>query len=123
MQSPSISPSNDPTSFLDEMDSIEEVVAMTGRPEEAEFLTDLGAAEVIGRDGYSEQGRPLAKERWAAAVDVVGGHVLANVCASLKYRGAVAASPPRSRHLRPRWHLRSSRQRRRPRQRPERPGR
>ncbi|WP_194097556.1 acrylyl-CoA reductase (NADPH) [Marivivens aquimaris] len=67
------------------------VVAMTGRPEEAEFLTDLGAAEVIGRDGYSEQGRPLAKERWAAAVDVVGGHVLANVCASLKYRGAVAA--------------------------------
>lgn len=67
------------------------VVAMTGRPEEAEFLKDLGAAEVIGREGYSEQGRPLAKERWAAAVDVVGGHVLANVCASLKYRGAVAA--------------------------------
>ncbi|WBL34067.1 oxidoreductase [Sinirhodobacter sp. HNIBRBA609] len=67
------------------------VVAMTGRPEEASYLQDLGAAEVIGRGDYSEPGRPLAKERWAGAVDVAGGQVLANVCASLKYRGAVAA--------------------------------
>ncbi|MCT2538919.1 acrylyl-CoA reductase (NADPH) [Sedimentimonas flavescens] len=67
------------------------VVAMTGRPEEASYLQDLGAAEVIPRGDYSEPGRPLAKERWAGAVDVAGGQVLANVCASLKYRGAVAA--------------------------------
>ncbi|MCE5975119.1 oxidoreductase [Sinirhodobacter sp. WL0062] len=67
------------------------VVAMTGRPEEAGYLQELGAAEVIPRGDYSEPGRPLARERWAGAVDVVGGQVLANVCASLKYRGAVAA--------------------------------
>jgi len=67
------------------------VVAMTGRPEEAGYLQDLGAAEVIPRGDYSEPGRPLARERWAGAVDVAGGQVLANVCAALKYRGAVAA--------------------------------
>jgi acrylyl-CoA reductase (NADPH) len=67
------------------------VVAMSGRAEEADYLKGLGAAEVIGREGYDQPGRPLAKERWAGAVDVVGGQVLANVCAAMKYRGAVAA--------------------------------
>lgn len=67
------------------------VVAMTGRPEEGDYLRGLGAAEIIGRDGYTEAGRPLARERWAGAVDVVGGHVLANVLAATRYGGTVAA--------------------------------
>lgn len=67
------------------------VVASTGRLEEAEYLRTLGASEVIDRAQFSEPGRPLQKERWAGAVDTVGSHTLANVCASLKYQGTVAA--------------------------------
>ena len=67
------------------------VVASTGRPHEAEYLKQLGAVEVIDRASLSEPGRPLQKERWAAAIDSVGGHTLANVCASLRADGAVAA--------------------------------
>lgn len=68
-----------------------EVVAVTGRPEESDYLRGLGAAEILPRAEFSEPGRPLAKERWAGAVDVAGGQVLANVCASMRYRGTVAA--------------------------------
>lgn len=68
-----------------------EVAAMTGRPEEADFLKMLGAATIVDRAEYSEKGRPLAKERWAGAIDVAGGQILANVCAAMKYRGVVAA--------------------------------
>lgn len=68
-----------------------EVAAMTGRPEEADFLKMLGASSIVGRAEYSEKGRPLAKEQWAGAIDVAGGQVLANVCAAMKYRGVVAA--------------------------------
>lgn len=67
------------------------VVASTGRPEEADYLKALGAAEIIARDSLSAPGRPMAKERWAAAVDSVGSHTLANVCAGLNYGGVVAA--------------------------------
>ena len=67
------------------------VVASTGRPQEADYLKALGAAEIIDRAQLSAPGKPLAKERWAGAVDTVGSHTLANVCASMKYRGAVAA--------------------------------
>ena len=67
------------------------VVASTGRPEESEYLRRLGAAEVIDRKELSEPGKPLQKERWSAAVDCVGSHTLANVCAQLRYGGAVAA--------------------------------
>jgi acrylyl-CoA reductase (NADPH) len=67
------------------------VVALTGRTAESDFLKQLGAAEIIHRDSYTSQGKPLAKERWAAAIDVVGSHTLANVCASLRYGGVVAA--------------------------------
>lgn len=68
-----------------------EVVAVTGRAEEAGYLEGLGAADVLPRSEFSEPGRPLGKERWAGAIDVAGGHVLANVCASMRYRGTVAA--------------------------------
>ncbi|NMG74600.1 MDR family oxidoreductase [Aromatoleum diolicum] len=67
------------------------VVATTGRPEEADFLKHLGAAEVLDRALFSSPGKPLGKERWAGAIDVVGSHTLANVCAAMKYRGVVAA--------------------------------
>jgi acrylyl-CoA reductase (NADPH) len=68
-----------------------EVVAVTGRLEEADYIQGLGAAEVLSRSEFSEPGRSLGKERWAGAIDVAGGHVLANVCASMRYRGTVAA--------------------------------
>lgn len=68
-----------------------EVAAMTGRGQEVDFLKSLGAKEIVSRSAYSEPGKPLSKERWAGAIDVAGGHVLANVCASMQYRGVVAA--------------------------------
>ncbi|MCL4745158.1 MAG: oxidoreductase [Burkholderiaceae bacterium] len=67
------------------------VVASTGRPHEAEYLKKLGAADTIDRAQFSGKGRPMGKERWAGAVDAVGSHTLANVCATLRYGGTVAA--------------------------------
>src|SRR5580704_12044483 len=67
------------------------VAAVTGRPAEGEFLKRLGAAEVLDRAQFASPGIPLAKERWAGAIDVVGSHTLANVCASVRYGGVVAA--------------------------------
>jgi acrylyl-CoA reductase (NADPH) len=67
------------------------VVASTGRASETDYLKGLGAAEVIDRATLSAPGKPLAKERWVGAVDTVGSHTLANVCAGMRYRGAVAA--------------------------------
>jgi acrylyl-CoA reductase (NADPH) len=68
-----------------------DVAAVTGRMSESEFLKSLGANEIIDRATLSEPGKPLTKERWAGAVDVAGGHMLANVCAAMKYDGVVAA--------------------------------
>jgi len=68
-----------------------QVVASTGRADQSDYLKQLGAAEIIDRATLSEPGRPLAKERWAGAIDSVGSHTLANVCASMRYRGTVAA--------------------------------
>ncbi len=68
-----------------------EVVAVTGRTAEADYLTSLGASEIIDRAELSEPGKPLGTERWAAGIDAVGSHTLANVLASTKYHGAVAA--------------------------------
>jgi acrylyl-CoA reductase (NADPH) len=67
------------------------VIASTGRLEEAEYLRTLGAADVIDRHTLSEPGAPIAKERWAGAIDSVGSHTLANVLAQTRYRGVVAA--------------------------------
>lgn len=67
------------------------VVASTGRTEEEPHLRALGAADVIPRSTLSSPGKPLAKERWAGAIDTVGSHTLANVCASVRYGGVVAA--------------------------------
>nr|WP_254224364.1 MDR family oxidoreductase [Burkholderia multivorans] len=67
------------------------VVAVTGRPEDGDYLRALGAAEILDRAQFSAPGKPLGKERWAGAVDVAGSHVLANVCATTRYRGVVTA--------------------------------
>jgi len=67
------------------------VVAVTGRPEESDFLKHLGASEILDRSLLSSPGKPLGRERWAGAIDVVGSHTLANVCATTKYHGVVTA--------------------------------
>ena len=54
-------------------------------------LKKLGAVDILPRSQFSEPGKPLQKERWAAVVDCVGSHTLANACASTRYGGAVAA--------------------------------
>jgi acrylyl-CoA reductase (NADPH) len=67
------------------------VIASTGRPEEASYLTGLGASEVIERKELTGPVRPLAKERWAGGIDAVGSTTLANVLSMTRYGGAVAA--------------------------------
>ena len=67
------------------------VAAVTGRPAEAARLHSLGATEILERAAFSAPGKPLTKERWAAVVDSVGSHTLANACASTRYGGIVAA--------------------------------
>ena len=68
-----------------------DVVASTGDLKQHAYLEGLGAKEVIDRNTLSQPGKPLQKEQWAGAIDSVGSHTLANVCASIKYGGAVAA--------------------------------
>ena len=67
------------------------IIASTGRPQEAAYLRDLGAAEVIERSELTGQPRALGKERWAAGIDTVGSATLANVLSMTAYGGAVAA--------------------------------
>ncbi len=67
------------------------VIASTGRASEADYLKELGAAEIIDREELSGPARPLGKERWAGGVDAVGSHTLANVLSMTSYGGAVAA--------------------------------
>ncbi|MGE0846211.1 MAG: MDR family oxidoreductase, partial [Flavobacteriaceae bacterium] len=68
-----------------------EVIASTGRASEADYLKSLGAGEIIDRAELSGPARPLGKERWAAGVDAVGSHTLANVLSQTRYGGTVAA--------------------------------
>ena len=67
------------------------VTASTGRPETHDYLRGLGAASFIDRAELSGEVRPLQKERWSGAVDLVGSKTLANVLAQTVYGGAVAA--------------------------------
>ena len=68
------------------------VVASTGRPELRGYLTELGAADLIDRASLADKpSRPLDRERWAGAVDAVGGATLATILTQLKYRASVAA--------------------------------
>ncbi|WP_281283014.1 MDR family oxidoreductase [Verticiella sediminum] len=67
------------------------VTASTGRREEEPHLRALGASAIMDRNLLSNAGKPLQKENWAAAVDCVGSHTLANVLAGTRYGGVVAA--------------------------------
>ena len=67
------------------------VVALSGKPERAEYLRALGAIEVLPREALAAPGKPLQKERWAAVVDTAGSHILANACAQTRWGGVVAA--------------------------------
>lgn len=68
-----------------------QVVASTGRSSEEAYLRQLGAAAIMDRAELSKPGKPLQKERWAAVVDAVGSHTLANALAQTRYGGVVAA--------------------------------
>lgn len=68
-----------------------EVVAASGKAQEADYLKALGASRIIDRAELGEAGKPLQKERWAAAIDAVGSHTLVNVLAQIRYGGVVAA--------------------------------
>jgi acrylyl-CoA reductase (NADPH) len=68
------------------------VVASTGRPEQRDYLTALGAADLIDRASLAAKpSRPLDSERWAGAIDAVGGNTLATILTQLKYRASAAA--------------------------------
>ena len=70
-----------------------EVVAATGKEDEADWLRELGASDVLSREETSEESkRPMEKERWAAVVDPVGGKATAYALRTTKYDGAVAVS-------------------------------
>jgi acrylyl-CoA reductase (NADPH) len=68
-----------------------QVIAATGRPQEADYLKSLGAAEILDRAELAGAPKALAKERWACGVDSVGSNTLANLLAMTKYGGAIAA--------------------------------
>lgn len=68
-----------------------QVVAATGKSSQAAYLKQLGASAIMDRNELSAPGKPLQKERWAAVVDAVGSHTLANACAQTRYGGVVAA--------------------------------
>ncbi|MGH1369171.1 MAG: MDR family oxidoreductase [Maritimibacter sp.] len=69
-----------------------EVAAVTGRPEQAEYLTSLGAARIVARGEINEVvKRPLEAETWAGCIDAVGGEMLARILGQMTYGGSVAA--------------------------------
>jgi acrylyl-CoA reductase (NADPH) len=68
-----------------------QVLAVTGKAADADYLKGLGAAEVLARAEFSAPGKPLQKERLAGVVDTLGSVALANACAQVKRNGAVAA--------------------------------
>ncbi len=67
------------------------VTAATGKTAQADYLTKLGAKNIIDRAELGAAGKPLQKERWAAVVDAVGSHTLVNALAQTRYGGVVAA--------------------------------
>lgn len=69
-----------------------DVAAVTGRPEQAEYLTSLGASRIVPRADLAETvKRPLEAEIWAGCIDSVGGAMLARVLGQMKYGASVAA--------------------------------
>ena len=67
------------------------VVAVTGKLAQETYLKSLGATRVIDRQEFMAAGKPLQKERWAAAIDTAGSYTLANLCAQMQYGAPIAA--------------------------------
>lgn len=67
------------------------VTAITGKTQDADYLANLGAAEVLARDDFTDDGKPLGKAKWAGAVDSVGGSVLAALLKAMLPSGVVAS--------------------------------
>jgi len=67
------------------------VVAVSGKLAQEAYLKTLGASRVIDRQEFTTAGKPLQKERWAAAIDTAGSHTLANLCAQMQYGAPIAA--------------------------------
>lgn len=68
-----------------------EAIAITGRPAETDYLRSLGAQSIVDRSEFCSPGKPLRRERWIGAIDTAGTNILANMCASMRYGGVVAA--------------------------------
>lgn len=69
-----------------------EVAGVTGRPETADYLRELGATQIVAREDINEAiKRPLESETWVGCIDAVGGEMLARVLGQIKYGGSVAA--------------------------------
>jgi acrylyl-CoA reductase (NADPH) len=66
------------------------VAASTGRPELEGYLRDLGATSIVKREDLLESGGPMQTERWAGAIDTVGGQTLSTLFAQTAYGGAIA---------------------------------
>ncbi|MFP1727093.1 MDR family oxidoreductase [Lonsdalea quercina] len=68
-----------------------QVTALSGRAENADYLRQLGAGQVLDRQEFTAAPRPLEKQRWAGAIDTVGDNVLATLLAQMNYGATVAA--------------------------------
>jgi putative YhdH/YhfP family quinone oxidoreductase len=68
-----------------------EVHAVSGKPEQYDYLSTLGASECISREDVMGSGKPLDSARWAGCIDSVGGEMLASICTQIKPWGNVAA--------------------------------
>lgn len=68
-----------------------QVTALSGRVSNHDYLRKLGAKNIITREEFESAGRALDKQRWAGAIDTVGGQILANILSQTNYNGTVAA--------------------------------
>ncbi|MEQ5208049.1 MDR family oxidoreductase [Proteus sp. fly-1067] len=68
-----------------------QVTALSGRASNHDYLRKLGAKNIITREEFEPAGRALDKQRWAGAIDTVGGQILANILSQTNYNGTVAA--------------------------------
>lgn len=68
-----------------------QVVAVTGRSENSDYLLQLGACRVMPREAWEGAAKPLDRQLWAGAIDTVGSQLLAKVISQVKYQGAVAS--------------------------------
>ncbi len=68
-----------------------EIIASTGKETQNKYLKSLGVSQIINRSELSKQHKPLDQQKWVAAIDTVGSKTLANICATTKSGGAIAA--------------------------------